>query len=141
MHIKVGWFEIYGFSVCACICIFNCKVFLYFRDVLVKPILVHPEGFPVEVTRSAFICPSSKVMHNVPLKSSSTVCSFLRKITMLTYLMHIHLCVEIYFAKLLVPRCTLILVISIQVHTHFNFLALMKEHVKAYCHKCEQHFT
>jgi hypothetical protein len=34
----------------------------YFRDVLVRPILVHPEGFPVEVTKSAFICPSSKVI-------------------------------------------------------------------------------
>lgn len=27
------------------------------RDVITKPILVLPEGFPVEVTKSAFICP------------------------------------------------------------------------------------
>ncbi|XP_076671615.1 pregnancy zone protein isoform X2 [Andrena cerasifolii] len=30
---------------------------IFTRDVIVKPILVLPEGFPVEVTKSAFICP------------------------------------------------------------------------------------
>ncbi|XP_011636564.2 murinoglobulin-1-like [Pogonomyrmex barbatus] len=33
------------------------EVLLYTRDVIVKPILVLPEGFPVEMTKSAFICP------------------------------------------------------------------------------------
>ncbi|XP_012231026.1 alpha-2-macroglobulin-like protein 1 isoform X2 [Linepithema humile] len=33
------------------------EVLLYTRDVIVKPILVLPEGFPVETTKSAFICP------------------------------------------------------------------------------------
>ncbi|PSN55938.1 Pregnancy zone protein [Blattella germanica] len=35
------------------------EVMINRRDVLVKPILVHPEGFPVEITKSAFICPSN----------------------------------------------------------------------------------
>ncbi|KAJ9576011.1 hypothetical protein L9F63_007111, partial [Diploptera punctata] len=35
------------------------EIMLNRRDVLVKPILVYPEGFPVEVTKSAFICPSN----------------------------------------------------------------------------------
>ncbi|XP_020295682.1 alpha-2-macroglobulin-like protein 1 isoform X2 [Pseudomyrmex gracilis] len=35
------------------------EVLLYTRDVIVKPILVLPEGFPVEVTKSAFICPKN----------------------------------------------------------------------------------
>jgi len=30
---------------------------MFCRDVIVKPILVLPEGFPVETTTSAFICP------------------------------------------------------------------------------------
>ncbi|KAG5321098.1 A2ML1 protein, partial [Pseudoatta argentina] len=33
------------------------EVLVYTRDVIVKPILVLPEGFPVEMTKSAFICP------------------------------------------------------------------------------------
>ncbi|RLU16697.1 hypothetical protein DMN91_010765 [Ooceraea biroi] len=33
------------------------EILLYTRDVIVKPILVLPEGFPVEATKSAFICP------------------------------------------------------------------------------------
>ncbi|XP_011171215.1 alpha-2-macroglobulin-like protein 1 isoform X3 [Solenopsis invicta] len=33
------------------------EVLLYTRDVIIKPILVLPEGFPVETTKSAFICP------------------------------------------------------------------------------------
>ena len=33
------------------------EVLLYTRDVIVKPILVLPEGFPAETTKSAFICP------------------------------------------------------------------------------------
>ncbi|XP_012532021.1 alpha-2-macroglobulin-like protein 1 [Monomorium pharaonis] len=33
------------------------EVLVYTRDVIVKPILVLPEGFPVETTKSAFICP------------------------------------------------------------------------------------
>ncbi|XP_011146903.2 murinoglobulin-1 [Harpegnathos saltator] len=33
------------------------ETLLYTRDVIVKPILVLPEGFPVETTKSAFICP------------------------------------------------------------------------------------
>ncbi|XP_077262894.1 alpha-2-macroglobulin-like protein 1 [Temnothorax americanus] len=33
------------------------EMLLYTRDVIVKPILVLPEGFPVEITKSAFICP------------------------------------------------------------------------------------
>ncbi|KAM0729472.1 Alpha-2-macroglobulin-like protein 1 [Formica fusca] len=33
------------------------EVLLFTRDVIVKPILVLPEGFPVEMTKSAFICP------------------------------------------------------------------------------------
>ncbi|XP_058808317.1 pregnancy zone protein-like isoform X2 [Phymastichus coffea] len=30
---------------------------LFARDELIKPLLVQPEGFPVEITRSAFLCP------------------------------------------------------------------------------------
>lgn len=40
--------------------IVNCDALLFvhsFRDVIVKSILVLPEGFPVETTKSAFICP------------------------------------------------------------------------------------
>ncbi|KAL0109694.1 hypothetical protein PUN28_014611 [Cardiocondyla obscurior] len=33
------------------------EMLLYTRDVIVKPILILPEGFPVEITKSAFICP------------------------------------------------------------------------------------
>ncbi|XP_011874735.1 PREDICTED: alpha-2-macroglobulin-like protein 1 isoform X2 [Vollenhovia emeryi] len=33
------------------------EMLLYTRDMIVKPILVLPEGFPVEITKSAFICP------------------------------------------------------------------------------------
>ncbi|XP_069700318.1 alpha-1-inhibitor 3-like isoform X2 [Periplaneta americana] len=35
------------------------EMLVHRRDVLVKPILVHPEGFPIEITKSAFICPSN----------------------------------------------------------------------------------
>ncbi|XP_012256873.2 pregnancy zone protein-like isoform X1 [Athalia rosae] len=34
---------------------------IHTRDVITKPILVLPEGFPVEVTKSAFICPKDFV--------------------------------------------------------------------------------
>lgn len=30
---------------------------LFARDELIKPLLVQPEGYPVEITRSAFLCP------------------------------------------------------------------------------------
>lgn len=30
---------------------------LFIQDVIVKPILVQPEGFPIETTKSAFVCP------------------------------------------------------------------------------------
>ncbi|KAG7202424.1 hypothetical protein KM043_018735 [Ampulex compressa] len=33
------------------------ETLIYTRDVIVKPILVLPEGFPVDMTNSAFICP------------------------------------------------------------------------------------
>ncbi|XP_011696887.1 PREDICTED: alpha-2-macroglobulin-like protein 1 isoform X2 [Wasmannia auropunctata] len=33
------------------------EVLVYTRDVIVKPILVLPEGFPVETTKSLFLCP------------------------------------------------------------------------------------
>lgn len=32
-------------------------IHVFSRDMIVKPILVLPEGFPVEATKSAFICP------------------------------------------------------------------------------------
>ncbi|PNF16410.1 Murinoglobulin-1 [Cryptotermes secundus] len=35
------------------------EILVHRRDVLVRPILVHPEGFPIEITKSAFICPSN----------------------------------------------------------------------------------
>lgn len=48
------------------------ETLIYTRDVIVKPILVLPEGFPVEVTKSAFICPKnfsddSAIMWNLDL--------------------------------------------------------------------------
>ncbi|XP_012276125.1 murinoglobulin-1 isoform X3 [Orussus abietinus] len=33
------------------------ETLVYTRDEIVKPILVQPEGFPVELTKSAFVCP------------------------------------------------------------------------------------
>ncbi|XP_066592787.1 alpha-2-macroglobulin-like protein 1 isoform X2 [Prorops nasuta] len=33
------------------------ETLVFNRDLIVKPILVQPEGFPVDVTKSAFICP------------------------------------------------------------------------------------
>ncbi|XP_047344508.1 alpha-2-macroglobulin-like protein 1 [Vespa velutina] len=45
---------------------------VYTRDTIVKPILVLPEGFPVEITKSAFICPKdfsddSRIVWNLDL--------------------------------------------------------------------------
>ncbi|KZC12116.1 Murinoglobulin-1, partial [Dufourea novaeangliae] len=33
------------------------ETLIFTRDVIVKPILILPEGYPVEVTKSAFVCP------------------------------------------------------------------------------------
>ncbi|KAI4492500.1 hypothetical protein M0804_002291 [Polistes exclamans] len=45
---------------------------VFTRDTIVKPILVLPEGFPVEITKSAFMCPKdfsddSKIVWNLDL--------------------------------------------------------------------------
>lgn len=40
---------------------------IFFRDVLIKPILVKPEGFPVEKDFSKLACPSGKFICNSSL--------------------------------------------------------------------------